>query len=286
MPSVAAAKTPSKINLFLAVEGRRPDGYHDISTLFLPLESPCDELEVSIASSPGVRLSCDCPLVPLDQGNLCVKAALAYCEAAGLSPALSISLRKGIPVAAGLGGGSSDAARTLDLLNGVYKALGRESLHSIAKSLGADVPFFLDPRPSAGHGVGELLKPLPFAAPELPILVVAPNFPVSAAWAYKSLDWAAAKADGRSLDEAVDALRAGDLKAVAKLMRNDLSHAVRAKFPLIGIIESRLLELGALAAQVSGSGPSVYALFPSKDSLAEAKAALAASGEWSASGVF
>jgi 4-diphosphocytidyl-2-C-methyl-D-erythritol kinase len=274
MDSLSLA-TPCKINLFLAVDGKRPDGYHLLSTLFAPLpDGPKDEVAIRFDAPPGIEFECDSEALAKEGSNLCVKAAKAYCEAARVEAKLSIKLKKRIPIAAGLGGGSSDAAATLLLLNSRFEALEAEALRTLAAKLGADVAFFLNPKPSTAKGIGDVLTPLGFEFPKPHILVAFPRFPISAAWAYRNLDWNAAKADGRKLEDAVDALKSGDPARVAANLRNDLAHAVRRKFPLIGALERSMLEKGALATQVSGSGSSVFAIFRDCDSKAKAASLL------------
>jgi 4-diphosphocytidyl-2-C-methyl-D-erythritol kinase len=282
----ASLETPCKVNLFLSVDGRRADGYHLLSTLFLPLPCPSDALELRFDAAPGIAFSCDNPELPSGPENLCVKAAQAYCALCGLAPTLALRLGKRIPVAAGLGGGSSDAAATLLLLNRRYGLLDGAALHALAAALGADVPFFLEPSPSVAHGVGELLEPLPFEVAPLPLLLVFPRFPISAAWAYKNLAWDAAKADARTLEEAVGALRARSMPDLAAFLRNDLSHSVRRKFPLVGLIERDLKAAGALAAQVSGSGSSLFALFPDMVSRDAARTFLQTKPGWESFDLF
>lgn len=286
MDASLSAETPCKVNLFLSVDGRRPDGYHLISTLFLPLHGLSDRIEISFDCEPGIKAGSDLEGLPSGMDNICAKAAMAYFAAAGLAPQASIKITKRIPVAAGLGGGSSDAAATLLLLERHFNALGPAALHGVAAKIGADVAFFLNPVASTAQGVGEQLKALDFTVPPLPVLLVFPRFPISAAWAYRNLDWTCAKADGRSLENAVAALRAGDIPGVAAMLRNDLSHAVRRKFPLTGIIERGLLEAGALGAQVSGSGSSVFAIFKDVAARDCAKRSLAERPDWNAFDLF
>jgi len=280
MGGTLSIETPCKTNLFLAVEGRMPDGYHLISTLFVPvLDGPRDTVSIDFDAPPGIAFESSNAELS-GQGNLCCKAAKAYFDAAHSEASVCIKLEKRIPVAAGLGGGSSDAAATLLLLNRKLALFDAERLREIAVGLGADVPFFLDPRPSQAGGVGELLEPLTFEAALPPLLIAFPRFPISAAWAYKNLDWAAARADSRSIGDAIDALRSADFVRSASLLRNDLSHAVRAKFPLIGMIERSLLDAGALGAQVSGSGSSVFGAFRSASARDEARAFFKNSSDW------
>lgn len=256
-------ETPSKINLHLAVKGRRPDGYHDIETLFFPLKNPSDTITVAI--SEGDSLSVSCPnnagSVPSGMDNICGRAAAEYLKSASKKAFVSVEIIKNIPVAAGMGGGSSDAAATLLLLQKKYGALAETELAEIAVKIGADVPFFLSPAPSVGRGVGEKLERLESMPESLPILIAAPQFPVSAAWAYKNLDRTAADNDKRSMNELISALKNCDFKHASKLLRNDLSHSILKKFPLIRLI-FRELEATGGTPLVSGSGPTVFAMYP------------------------
>ena len=257
--------TCSKVNLSLAVTARRPDGYHDLDSLFYPFREPSDEIAFEDApESAGIVIRCDAPGVPLEpEKNLCGKAVIAYCKAAGIPlPGLVIHLKKNTPVAAGMGGGSADGAAVLRLMQEKYGALTEKQLEETAFSLGADVPFFLTPRPSYVTGAGEHRVPLEGLPDRLPLLLAAPLFPVSAAWAYQHLDLAKAMAEPPRTMELAEALRRRDYPAAAGLMRNDLEHALFAKFPLLGLLRAFLLENGALRAMISGSGPTLLSLFP------------------------
>ena len=257
--------TCSKVNLSLAVTARRPDGYHDLDSLFYPFREPSDEITLEDApESAGIAIRCDAPGVPLEPGkNLCGKAVFAYCKAAGMPlPGLVIHLKKNIPVAAGMGGGSADGATILRLLQDKYGALTEAQLDDAAFSLGADVPFFLTPRPSYVTGAGEHRVPVEGLPDRLPILLAAPQFPVSAAWAYQHMDLAKAVAAPPRTNELIESLRARDYQTAAGLMRNDLEHALFVKFPLLVLLRDYLLEHGALRAMISGSGPTILALFP------------------------
>jgi 4-diphosphocytidyl-2-C-methyl-D-erythritol kinase len=255
--------TCSKVNLSLAVTAKRPDGYHDLDSLFYPFRDPSDEIRLEDApGDSGVTIRCDAPGVPLEpEKNLCGKAVFAYCNAAGMDvPDIEIHLEKHIPVAAGMGGGSADCAAVLRLLQERFHALSQEQLEAAAFSLGADVPFFLNPRPSHVTGAGEHHTPVDGLPEHLPLLLAAPQFPVSAAWAYKHMDLARAIAEPPRTDELIDALR-HDCEAAARFMRNDLEHALFVKFPLLVILRDFLLAQGALRVMVSGSGPTLLALF-------------------------
>ena len=190
---------PAKLNLGLRILDRRPDGYHEIETVFVPLHL-CDEIEIEPGAEPGVQLRCNLPGLVTDERNLVVRAALATCDALGVEPSLRVSLHKRIPVAAGLGGGSSDAAATI---RGIESLLGRQldpgRRRDLARQLGADVPFFLDPRPALGRGIGEILEPIEGAgatgsigARPLIVLTAAkepPRLPPGVSWTEMSRAW-------------------------------------------------------------------------------------------------
>ena len=271
--------TCSKVNLSLAVTAKRPDGYHDLDSLFYPFRDPSDEITLEDApAASGIAIRCDAPGVPLEpEKNLCGKAVHAYCNAAGMDlPGLVIHLEKHIPVAAGMGGGSADGATVLRLLQERFRALSQEQLEAAAFSLGADVPFFLNPRPSHVTGAGEHHAPVDGMPERLPLLLAAPQFPVSAAWAYRHMDFARAVSEPPRTDELIDALRRRDYESAARFMRNDLEHAIFVKFPLLVLLRDFLLAQGALRVMVSGSGPTLLALFRD-DAAAQSAYARAAS---------
>ena len=247
-----------KINLFLRVTGCRADGYHTLETLFLPLTDPADEVTVEFAAAPGIALECgDCE--PVGKANLAYRAAELYAGETGIAPSWRIRLEKRIPVAAGLGGGSADAAAVLTLLERHYGALDADRLKRLALRLGADVPFFLYRRPMVGRGIGDELTPLAGPLPELHLLLVNPGFPVSAKWAYDH--FATGAGEGATLERLLAALAARDWPGAAANIRNDLSPALWKKFPLLGMIRDELKALGAVGVEVSGSGPTLFALF-------------------------
>lgn len=251
-------QTPSKINLFLRVAGRRPDGYHELETLFYPLTDPADTVELDMT---GRGMVSEERGVPCDRTNLCMKALYAFCEAAEIDPApFTVTLKKRIPVTAGMGGGSSDAAAVLRLLREKYPEK-QVPVAEIAAKIGADVPFFLQPEPAVATGIGENLTPVHGLPDRLPILIAAPGFPVSAKWAYQHR-FPNPEQDSR-LPELIDTLRARDYAAAAPLLRNDLAATVMEKFPLMNLLEDALNRTGACRVMVSGSGPTLFALYDS-----------------------
>lgn len=271
------ADAPSKINLYLRVTGRREDGYHLLESLFLPLADPADHIAIDREGPPGaVTLATSRLDVPGGKDNLGAQAALRWAAKAGVLPAWDIQIVKNIPVAAGMGGGSSDAATVMRLLNEQAGApLDAEQLAEAALALGADVPFFLAPRPAVMRGVGEIAEVLDFPVPEIPLLLVAPGFPVSAAEAYRRLDPALiAPVDEAWRAEFLNALRDGDWEKLGKLLHNDLAPGIYAKYPVLPLLEKELYASGALGVAMTGSGPTLFALFASR---AEVEAAAA---EW------
>jgi len=249
----------AKINLYLKIVGKRADGYHDIQTLFLPLHDLSDEVCVAPSDTPGLAMRCSQPSLPTNQANLCVKAAELFCKQAGIEPSLAISLEKRIPISAGLGGGSSDAAAVLlELRRQLAPATPDTVLQKLACRLGADVPFFLDPQPAVAEGIGERLRGISVRT-QLGIILANPGFPVPASWAYGHWRQVAAPPAPR-LDELIAALQGDDWHAVAALCGNDLEHAVLDKFPVLGIIAAKMAGLGCAGVHVSGSGPTLYGL--------------------------
>ena len=250
-------ETPGKINLYLKVEGKRADGWHDLLTLFYPVSGLSDRITLRFGGE-GVRIVCDAPGVPLDRGNLAVKAVEGYYGAAGGKiPGMEIRIEKQLPVAGGMGGGSSDAAAVLRLLQTAEAKLTPAQLARVALDIGSDVPYFLNPVPSIGRGRGELLTPVDLPG-DLPLLLVPGCFPVSAAWAFRH--W---RPDGKTSgpEELIDRLQARNFAAAGDLLRNDLEPAALRKFPLLSMIADGLRRTGG-APLMSGSGPTMFALYP------------------------
>ena len=246
---------PGKINLFLDVTGKKDKAYHEILTLFLPIKGIEDNLTVTDSNS--LCISCSHPEVPTDSKNLCWKAAELFAKCAQIESHWHIEIEKKLPVAGGMGGGSSNAGRLLYLLDTIYPGkVNAEQLQQIALSIGADVPFFLNPVPSIASGVGEELESLATTR-TIPILLISFSFPISAAWAYKN----------RKLDFHSSKISRAQLKAswengdIEKITYNDLGFAVEEKFPIIQSAIEDLKNSGALNAIVSGSGPTVFGVF-------------------------
>lgn len=264
------------MNFGLRVLGRRPDGYHELESLFLPLDL-ADEVELVVAPSPRTRVELSLEGqpggVPAGPDNLAVRAAARFLAAAGLERHVSIRLRKRIPAAAGLGGGSSDAgAVLLGLAQLLPGALEAAPLDELALGLGADVPFFLDARPALVSGVGERREPLVAGWPAWTLVLANPGQPLSTAAVFRAHDqMAPAPRPGRQSLAALASAAAASPAALAELLGNDLEPAALRLCPAIARLRERLLAAGALAVGLSGSGATVFGVFARE---AEARAAL------------
>ena len=256
-------RCPAKVNLYLRVLGRRDDGYHELVTVMQPL-SLADELLVTPGGN-ALRFTCDRPDLPQGPENLVWRAALAFQQAAGIEVKVHLELHKKIPVAAGLGGGSSDAAGTLKALNQLYGApLDQGRLHSLAAHLGADVPFFLGNGPAVGRGTGTELSPL--ALPAYNYLLINPGVLLSTRWVYENLDLG--RITGNS------ATPTWDPEHPERWVRNDLAEVAIRRLPELAELLERVRQAGAVAQSVSGSGPTIFGLFPTWEAVKEAARAL------------
>jgi 4-diphosphocytidyl-2-C-methyl-D-erythritol kinase len=252
-----------KVNLLLNILGKRADGFHELETVMQPV--PLHDTLCFERSAPGIQFTCNHPALPTDATNLVVRAARDFFRAARLEPGVRIHLEKRLPVAAGLGGGSGNAAVTLLALNDLFgNPLNTDQLHSLAAALGSDVPFFLQRGPALATGRGEQVTPLPpFAALRgAAILLIHPGFGVSTAWAYQNLAKFPQALNGRPgrAQRLVTLLQGDDLAAAAPEFYNCLEAPVLAKHPLLALFQEFLREHGALAALMSGSGSSTFAL--------------------------
>ncbi len=246
---------PGKINLFLRVGGTRAvDGRHRIATLFLPLNRLGDGVEVARGRpGTGIRLhvagrAVACP----PEGNLAYKAAAAFCRRFGTAFDWEIALEKRLPVSAGLGGGSADAAAVLRLLAAETGVRRKAELAAVAFSLGADVPFFLEARPAFATGVGEVLAPVEVSA-SFGIVVAYPGTPSPVAWAYRHVR----PRHGR-LPGCPASWRLGSFDELNLLVENDLQYPLLAKTPLLGMLLREMRAAGCTAAAVSGSGSACF----------------------------
>lgn len=240
---------PAKINFYLRILGKRPDGYHELDSLMIKLEFG-DRLVLKRRPTPGIEVRCPGSGLPTGPDNLVYKAAAAFYAHCGLAPALDIRLDKRIPVAAGLGGGSSDAAAVLRGLDQLYATgLGEAALLALARPLGADVPFFVHSAPAArARGVGEQLTPVPVPRGVNWIVLVNPGFGVSTQWVYDNF---------RLTKQNDPYIFTGSPAAPG----NDLQAVTMAGYPELAAIRDSLLAAGAQTALMSGSGPTMFGVF-------------------------
>jgi 4-diphosphocytidyl-2-C-methyl-D-erythritol kinase len=267
--SLLTIRTPAKLNLRLKVTGQRPDGYHDLVSIMIPIDL-CDILGLELTSQNQVRLSCKGLSVPTDEENLAYRAALSFFTHTGIQKGLIMKLTKNIPVAAGLGGGSSDAAATLLAINEICgRPLSFSELHTLAGGLGADVPFFLESKPSLATGIGEILEPLE-KWPKFWYVIITPPLQVATSWAYGNLKLKLTRGE---YDFIVETLKSDPFR-ISDVLDNDLERVTAARFPIIESIKTRLTDAGAEGALMSGSGPSVFGVFSSFDQAEKARKAL------------
>lgn len=253
-----------KINLLLNILGRRADGFHELETVMQPV-AVYDRLSFTRNGS-AIELTCNHPGLPIDSRNLVYRAAAAYLETAGIKEGVRIHLEKSIPLAAGLGGGSANAAVTLMGLNELFgDALGLEQIQRLAAGLGSDIPFFLQSHPALATGRGEQIESLPFfrALNGATLLLIHPGFGIATAWAYQQLSLFPEALNGKPgrASELIRRLQAGDLTQAGALFYNSLEAPALRKYPVLALFQEFLREHDAAAALMSGSGSSTFALF-------------------------
>ncbi|MEU1790476.1 4-(cytidine 5'-diphospho)-2-C-methyl-D-erythritol kinase [Streptomyces sparsogenes] len=288
MTRSVTVRVPAKVNVQLAVGGLRPDGFHDLANVFLAVglydevtATPADELRITVSGA-------DAHAVPLDRTNLAARAALALAARHGIEPRVQLHIAKDIPVAGGMAGGSADAAGALVACDALWgTAAPRTELLEICAELGSDVPFSLVGGAALGRGRGELLTPLETGGTFHWVFAVAEGG-LSTPAVYRECDRLRA-ADGRGATVAdvpdpepspalLDALRTGDARALAAAVTNDLQPAALSLRPALAATLSAGTDAGALAALVSGSGPTCAFLAEDAEAAASVAKGLAASG--------
>jgi 4-diphosphocytidyl-2-C-methyl-D-erythritol kinase len=253
--------TPAKVNLALDVLGKRSDGYHEIATVMQTVDL-FDRL--TLEAAPTISLEADDPALPTDERNLIVRAAMLLRKASGADRGARIQLRKRIPVAAGLGGGSSDAAATLWGLNRLWGLRwSRARLVELAAQLGMDVPFFLTGGAALATGRGERVKPLTRAG-SYALVLVNPCVPLSTREVYERVP-AGWRAEPSGAQRVVEALATGNAARVGAALTNQLEAFVARVFPPVDRMKAALMAAGALGSAMSGSGPTVFGMARSLD---------------------
>lgn len=262
----------AKINLFLFITGRLPNGYHELSTLFLPVSQPKDTLIFSPADrSSGMSVRCAVEGIDLERNTL-TRAYELYAQASGFAPAVDVELIKGIPHGAGLGGGSADGAQVLLWLQRhAPNPLPEETLRVLAARVGADVPFFLVNRPCLAEGIGERLSEVESGVEGWSCVLLCPRVKVNTAWAYAAWD---AERASFSLTEKTKADKNNRSSCQSFYGMNDFEPVVFAAHPSLAALKARLVESGADIAGMSGSGSTLFGLFRDSGRAAQAAEAV------------
>ncbi len=272
MVKLLAERAFAKINLFLRVTGRRADGYHELDSIFVPISiSDRITIESRPAATSSVTLRCNIAALADPQSNLAARAAREFVSEFGISAQVMIDLEKTIPAGAGLGGGSSDAGTMLRMLGAMTHASvdSIDRLRKIAVGLGADVLFFLDPRPSRVTGIGERIQVLE-KFPALHMVIAVPPIEVPTASVFKILkreSWSG-PATARDIEEIVR----GEI--AAKHLVNDLEAPAIELYPQIAHLKALLQNYGAMISSMTGSGGAVFGVFPDASAAQRAADAL------------
>ena len=262
----------AKINLAIDVVGKRADGYHDVEMILqeVPL---ADRLTLQLRSDQNIRLTSNLSSLPLGEDNLAYRAAQLFFKQLGQSSGVDIHIEKRIPMGAGMGGGSADAAGTLKGLNAIFgQPFEISKLIELGAGLGADVPFCIMGGCALAQGIGEILTPLPMP-PAMKCVIAKPEPSVSTKWVYEHLDYTK-KPENLSVSCVAEGIRSGDLSAICQNAANILETVTIPAYPVVGWLKQALSEAGAVLSLMSGSGSAVFGLFRNTEE-AEKGAALA-----------
>ena len=269
MISTLQGKAYGKINIGLDVLRKRSDGYHEVK-MIMQTVSLYDRITITrLEDSSDIELETNLSFLPTNDNNIVYKAAKLLKDEFSIQNGLAIKLEKHIPVAAGMAGGSTDAATTLELLNTMFSlGLSKEDLMKRAVTLGADVPYCILKGTALSEGIGEVLTPL---TPIMPcyILIVKPPIHVSTKFVYENLKLDELEAHP-DIDVIVDAIHAGDVYAMANNMGNVLESVTEETYPVISSIKQLMIENGAISSLMSGSGPTVFGIYDNEDAIHDA----------------
>ncbi len=261
-------KAYAKINLGLDVIRRRPDGYHEVK-MIMQTVNLYDELLFKKETEPGIRIVTECAEIPTDQNNLIYKAAAAVMERYPQPVGVTITLKKQIPIAAGMAGGSTDGAAVFHGLNELFElSMTVEEMCEMGVKIGADVPYCIIGGTALSEGIGEKLTPLP-VPPECYVLIVKPAISVSTKFVYENLHADKLKYHP-DIEGMVKALWEKDLSGITERMENVLETVTIKEYPVIREIKVQMLALGAENALMSGSGPTVFGIFAEKEQAKQA----------------
>ncbi|MCI5700883.1 MAG: 4-(cytidine 5'-diphospho)-2-C-methyl-D-erythritol kinase [Lachnospiraceae bacterium] len=266
----------AKINLGLDVVRRREDGYHEVRMVMQTINM-YDLLELTVTESPGIRIQTNLYYLPCDENNLVYKAAKLLMDEFQITKGLYVKLDKFIPVAAGMAGGSSDAAATMVAVNRLFRlGLSLEQLMERGVKIGADVPYCIMRGTALAEGIGEILSPMP-PMPPCHILIGKPPVSVSTKFVYGNLK-ANELERHPDIDGLIEEMKKGDVRGMCRKMENVLETVTIPAYPVIQEIKDRMIKCGAAGAMMSGSGPTVFGVFESKEAGLKAKEELSKSG--------
>lgn len=269
-------KAYAKINIGLDVLRRRADGYHEVRMIMQTIDL-CDDLCIERTAQPGIRLRTDSTELPVDGNNLICKAADLLFREKGIREGVQITLTKRIPVAAGMAGGSADAAAAMRGLNELFEmGYSISELQRLGVKLGADIPYCLTGGTMLSEGIGEILSPLP-APPECFLVVAKPDINVSTAFVYGNLH-AETLTYHPDIDGIITALREHDLRGITDRLGNVLETVTVREYPVIEELKELMRREGAENALMSGSGPTVFGIYRRRETAQEAAGAVAGSG--------
>lgn len=253
----------AKINLGLDVLCRREDGYHDVKMIMQTIQM-YDMLEMEKSEKPGIHLTTNLSYIPVNENNLVYKAAKLLMDQYGVEEGITINLNKFIPVAAGMAGGSSDAAATLVGVNKMFQlGLTRQQLMELGVKIGADVPYCVMRGTALAEGIGEKLTVLP-PMPPCYVLIGKPGISVSTKFVYTNLNLGP-DTHHPDIDGMIQALEKGDLYGITDRMENVLEKVTIPEYPVIETIKDHMKAHGAVNAMMSGSGPTVFGIFDDKE---------------------
>lgn len=252
-------KALAKINLGLDVVRRRDDGYHEVRMIMQTINL-FDRLEIKKIKEPAIKIHTNLFFLPVNENNLVYKAAKLLIDEFGIQEGVSVGLTKKIPVAAGMAGGSTDAAAMLFGMNRLFGlGLSKKQLMERGVKIGADVPYCIMRGTALAEGIGDKLSPLP-AMVKCPVLIAKPQISVSTKFVYQNL-----KLDDKTvhpdIDRLIEDIRNKDLKAVSDHMGNVLESVTIPNYPVISQIKEQMMDSGAFGSMMSGSGPTVFGLF-------------------------
>ncbi|MDD6845374.1 MAG: 4-(cytidine 5'-diphospho)-2-C-methyl-D-erythritol kinase [Clostridia bacterium] len=270
-------KARAKINLGLDVLRKREDGYHDVRMVMQTI-GIYDRLIITRIPEEDIRIKSNLFFLPVNENNLIYKAAKLLKDSFGFAGGVEIDLNKFIPVSAGLAGGSTDAASTLFGLNRLFDlGLSTKDLMELGVSIGADVPYCVMRGTALAEGIGEKLTALP-PLPRCWILIAKPPINVSTKLVYESLDMNGVDRHP-DIDGLIDAIKRQDINGVCSLMGNVLENVTVPLYPVIESIKNDMMDNGAINAMMSGSGPTVFGIFPDEETTLKCQAFLKNKGE-------